>query len=95
MRIEDWNETYAGDVEVGIGLRPELTGRGRGEPFRRAQLDYASQQWQPPLFRLHVAAWNERAIRLYRRLGFEEVARETRRFELVGEHEFIRKERTA
>ncbi len=151
MRVEDWNETYAGEVsewhyeapwdfydlasdpadaaemrdpagvaryravlgdegrldafwyfdrhddvvEVGIGLRPDLTGRGRGEPFLRAQLDYASQQWQPALFRLFVAAWNERAIRLYRRLGFQEVARESRRFELVGEHEFIRMERAA
>jgi RimJ/RimL family protein N-acetyltransferase len=82
-------------VEVGIGLRPDLTGRGRGEPFLRAQLDYASEQWRPLRFCLHVAAWNERAIRLYRRLGFEEVARETRRFELVGEHEFIRMERAA
>ena len=82
-------------VEVGIGLRPDLTGRGLGESFLRAQLDYASQQWDPAAFRLFVAAWNERAIRLYERLGFREVARETRHFELVGDHEFIRMERAA
>ena len=82
-------------VEVGIVLRPDLTGRGRGEPFLLDQLEYASQQWQPLTFRLFVAAWNERAIRLYRRLGFSEMGRETRRFELVGEHEFIRMERAA
>lgn len=82
-------------VEVGIGLRPDLTGRGGGEPFLRDQLEYASQRWQPLTFRLFVAAWNERAIRLYRRLGFREVARETRCFELVGKHEFIRMERAA
>jgi ribosomal-protein-alanine N-acetyltransferase len=82
-------------VDVGIGLRPDLTGRGHGEPFLRAQLEYASQEWQPLTFRLFVAAWNARAIRLYRRLGFREVAREKRRFELVGEHEFIQMERAA
>jgi RimJ/RimL family protein N-acetyltransferase len=88
----DW---YDDVVEVGIGLRPDLTGRGLGEPFLRAQLEHASQQWHPATFRLFVAAWNERAIRLYERLGFREFARETRHFELVGDHEFIRMERAA
>ena len=91
-----WYFHRDGDVvEIGIGLRPDLTGRGRGEPFLRRQLEYAAQRWQPRSFRLFVAAWNERAIRLYQRLGFAEVARETRQFELVGEHEFIKMERAA
>jgi [ribosomal protein S18]-alanine N-acetyltransferase len=88
----DWPEDV---VEVGIGLRPDLTGRGLGESFLRPQLAYAAERWSPSLFRLFVAAWNERAIRLYDRLGFREVARETRRFELVGEHEFVQMERAA
>jgi RimJ/RimL family protein N-acetyltransferase len=91
-----WYFDWHGDVvEVGIGLRPDLTGRGLGESFLRAQLEYASEQWRPRTFRLFVAAWNERAITLYERLGFAEVARETRHLELVGEHEFIRMERAA
>ena len=91
-----WYFDWHGDVvEVGIGLRPDLTGRGLGESFMRAQLDYALQSWQPETFRLFVAAWNERAIRLYTRLGFHEVGRETRSFELVGKHEFVKMERAA
>ena len=91
-----WYFNPQGDVvEVGIGLRPDLTGRGLGESFLRAQLDYAMGEWGPATFRLFVAAWNERAIRLYERLGFSEVGRETRHFELVGEHEFVQMERTA
>jgi RimJ/RimL family protein N-acetyltransferase len=86
----DWHE---GVVEVGIGLRPDLTGRGRGEFFLRSQLDYAEEHWRPALLRLFVAAWNHRAIRLYERLGFRTAGRETRLFELVGEHEFLRMER--
>ena len=88
----DW---YADVVEVGIGLSPDLTGQGLGESFLRAQLEYASSTWRPAIFRLFVAAWNERAIRLYQRFGFGEVARETRRFQLLGEHEFIQMERAA
>ncbi|HEY8107084.1 MAG TPA: GNAT family N-acetyltransferase [Gaiellaceae bacterium] len=82
-------------VEVGIGLRPDLTGHGRGESFLRTQLDYAAVEWHPATFRLFVAAWNERAIRLYERLGFREVAREMRHFQLVGDHEFVQMERPA
>jgi RimJ/RimL family protein N-acetyltransferase len=88
----DWHEDV---VEVGIGLRPDLTGRGLGESFFQAQLDYASREWSPTRFRLFVTAWNERAVRLYDRLGFREVGRETRHFELVGDHEFLRMERPA
>ena len=91
-----WYFDWQGNVvDVGIGLRPELTGHGLGESFLRAQLDYATSQWSPATFRLFVAAWNGRAIRLYERLGFSEVGRQTRHFELVGEHEFIQMERTA
>jgi len=91
-----WFFDWDGDVvEVGIGLRPDLTGRGLGESFLRAQLDYATHRWRPASFRLFVAAWNERAIRLYERLLFREVDRETRSFELVGQHEFVRMERAA
>jgi RimJ/RimL family protein N-acetyltransferase len=91
-----WYFDPQGDVvHIGIGLRPDLTDRGLGESFLRAQLDYATSQWSPATFRLFVAAWNGRAIRLYERLGFSEVGRETRHFELVGEHEFIQMERMA
>jgi ribosomal-protein-alanine N-acetyltransferase len=88
----DWHDEV---VEVGIGLRPDLTGHGLGESFMREQLAYAAGTWEPETFRLFVTVWNERAIRLYERLGFREVGRETRTFERFGEHEFIRMERAA
>jgi len=88
----DWHRDV---VEVGIGLRPDLTGRGHGESFLSAQLAYAAGSWHPAAFRLFVAAWNERAIRLCERFGFREAGRGTRRFELVGEHEFLQMERPA
>jgi len=92
-----WEFTVDGDVvEIGIGLRPDLVGRGLGEAHLRAQLEYARGQWQPQTFRLYVATWNERAIRVYERLGFREVGgRHVRSFERFGDHEFMRMEREA
>jgi [ribosomal protein S18]-alanine N-acetyltransferase len=63
------------EVRIGLGIRPDLTGRGLAQPFIGAGLDYARAEWQPKRFRLWVAWWNERALRAYRRAGFREVER--------------------
>jgi RimJ/RimL family protein N-acetyltransferase len=85
-----------GVVEVGIGLRPDLVGRGLGERFMRGELDYAREHFAPHTFRLYVTEWNARAIALYERLGFREVGeRHVRSFERFGDHVFLRMERPA
>ncbi len=58
-------------VDVGLGLRPDLTGRGIGLPFLLAGLDFARATLSPTTFRLAVATFNRRAIRVYERAGFE------------------------
>ena len=63
------------EVRLGLGMRPDLTGRGLAQPFIQAGLDYARREWSPKRFRLWVALWNERALRAYRRAGFREVLR--------------------
>jgi ribosomal-protein-alanine N-acetyltransferase len=92
-----WEFTVDGEVvELGIGLRPDLVGRGLGSAFMRAQLEFARARWSPRLFRLHVASWNTRAIRLYEQLGFREAGeRHTRTFEQFGTHEFMTMEMPA
>jgi ribosomal-protein-alanine N-acetyltransferase len=57
-------------LDVGLGLRPDLTGRGFGRGFVRAALAVGAAHHRPPGFRLSVAAFNERAIRVYERVGF-------------------------
>jgi [ribosomal protein S18]-alanine N-acetyltransferase len=57
-------------VEFGLGLRPDLTGQGLGLAYLQAGLVFAGQRFQPGRFRLSVAAFNERAIRVYERAGF-------------------------
>ncbi len=58
-------------VEVGLGLRPDLTGRGIGPEFVEAGLAFARTTFAPRSFWLDVATWNERAKKVYERTGFE------------------------
>jgi ribosomal-protein-alanine N-acetyltransferase len=62
-------------IEVGLGLRPDHTGRGLGLAFVEAGLDHARSELEPQEFSLAVAAFNRRAITVYERAGFKEVRR--------------------
>jgi [ribosomal protein S18]-alanine N-acetyltransferase len=91
-----FDEPEPGVIEIGIGLRPDLCGRGLGKRFMEAQLAYARERRRPRTFRLYVASWNARAITLYELLGFRETGeRHIRAFEKFGDHEFVRMERPA
>jgi ribosomal-protein-alanine N-acetyltransferase len=57
-------------VEVGLGLRPDLTGRKLGLGFMLAGLEFARRHFSPTGFQLSVATFNERAILVYERTGF-------------------------
>ena len=65
---------YADDaLDIGLGMRPDLTGRRLGREFLTAGLDFAQERFAAATFRLAVAAFNQRAIRLYEQVGFQAV----------------------
>ena len=57
-------------VDVGLGLRPDFTGRGLGVEYVLAGLEFARERFSPGRFTLSVTTFNERAIRVYERAGF-------------------------
>jgi [ribosomal protein S18]-alanine N-acetyltransferase len=79
-------------VEIGLGLRPDLTGRGLGLQFFRDGVAFARRTFRQERVVLNVAAFNERAIKVYERAGFHETRRHVRRFERWGEVEFVEME---
>jgi ribosomal-protein-alanine N-acetyltransferase len=76
-------------AELGLGLRPDLTGRGIGESFVGACLLFAAATLDAQGFTLAVAAFNQRAITVYERAGFRQVER-YEHFTNGGIHPFIR-----
>ncbi|KEK25195.1 GNAT family N-acetyltransferase [Bacillus gaemokensis] len=65
-------KVYIGEdtVDIGLGMKPELTGKGMGSSFLKAGMDVAKEKFQPQKIRLSVASFNTRAITLYEQLGF-------------------------
>lgn len=82
-------------VEVGLGLRPDLTGRGLGISLVTAGLAFARERWSPRGFALDVFPWNERAITVYERAGFTRGEVYTRHFDGGVERRFLRMTRPA
>ena len=66
-----------GAVEIGLGLRPDLTGRGLGAAFTAAAIQLARDRGAERVT-LAVAAFNLRAITVYERASFVETGRHMR-----------------
>lgn len=64
-------ENEGDSVVIGLGMKPELTGMGMGSEFLRAGMSYAISKYKPKEIKLAVATFNERAIKVYQKAGFE------------------------
>lgn len=62
-------------LDVGLGVRPDLTGQGQGAAYVQAVLDFAHRRWSPPAFRVTVAEFNLRAQRVWEKAGFRQAQR--------------------
>jgi [ribosomal protein S18]-alanine N-acetyltransferase len=60
-------------LDVGAGLRPDLTGQGLGLKLISAGLDFANSMFAPSAFRVTVAAFNQRALRVWQKAGFYKI----------------------
>ena len=75
-------------LDTGGGLRPDLTGQGLGRKAIGTGLEFGRREFAPEAFRVTVASFNERALRVVRSLGFRSVgsflaAADGRSFEIL------------
>ena len=56
-----------------MGVRPDLTGQGRGSQYVNAVIDFAHRTYSPDRLRVTIAAFNRRAIQVWKKAGFQVV----------------------
>jgi ribosomal-protein-alanine N-acetyltransferase len=65
---------YAAEaLDLGLGVRPDLTGRGLGAGYAQALAGFASRRFAPALLRVTIAGFNVRAQRVWKKIGFVQV----------------------
>lgn len=57
-------------IDMGVGMHPNLVGQGKGYEFCSCVIKFIEDNTPSKPLRLTVAMFNERAIRLYKKLGF-------------------------
>jgi ribosomal-protein-alanine N-acetyltransferase len=72
--IYNYSEEF---IDIGLGMKPELTGKGYGSSFFSFVLYYITHSFEGISLRLTVASFNQRAIHLYSKFGF------TKEFEFI------------
>ena len=60
-------------LDLGGGLRPDLTGKGLGASIIEASMEFARHTFAPQAFRATVAAFNQRALRVCEKIGYRPV----------------------
>ncbi len=73
-RVPGWDYDDSA-LDTGGGLRPELVGRGLGREAISVGLDFGRARYAPAAFRVTVASFNSRALRVTESLGFTRVGR--------------------
>lgn len=59
-------------IDIGLGLRPDLTGKGIGLHFLKTVMEFVNSEYKPKKITLSVAFFNQRAVKVYRKIGFTE-----------------------
>ena len=62
---------YSADMlDVGIGMRPDLTGQGQGNVYAEAVFAFAHEHFDSKALRVTIAEFNKRSQRVVEKVGF-------------------------
>ena len=59
-------------LDIGLMIKPELTGQGMGSEFAGAVIRNGLVQYTPRKLRVTIAVFNKRAIRVWEKNGFQQ-----------------------
>ena len=74
----DYSEGEPDVLDIGVGMRPDLTGQGFGRGFVTAIENYAINRFSPRVLRVTIAAFNQRSLNLFRSCGYQDTIQFTR-----------------
>lgn len=60
-------------LDIGLGVRPDLTGQGNGHLYVESVIRFAQCRFAPTTFRVTIAEFNQRALRVWEKAGFRPV----------------------
>ena len=60
-------------LDIGMMIKPELTGQGMGTDFAREVIHNGIKLYGPEKMRVTIVAFNQRAIRTWQKNGFQQV----------------------
>lgn len=62
-------------LDIGLGLRPDLTGLGHGLDYVRTVIEFGIMRFKPGILRATIASFNLRAQKVWIASGFRECQR--------------------
>lgn len=69
-----FNKLDDNTYDIGLGMRPDLTGKGEGLEFLKSGIEFAKSEFKADKLTLSVATFNQRAIKVYRKIGFKKTS---------------------
>lgn len=67
----DGGDYHEDALDLGLGVRPDLTGQHRGVIYTTALSNYAIETFSPRKLRVTIADFNQRALRVWQKAGFQ------------------------
>lgn len=62
----------ASSAEIGLGMRPDICGKGKGKQFLEQILAFIERNYKFDKLIMNVATFNQRAIKVYHSCGFQD-----------------------